>query len=125
MSIGRSSLRARLSQGIGQALDRVRAPGVLIEGNSFLSFIETDFAVMVARPDDGRIKASARRALGKTSALFVFEDGEGAVTAPDALATWGRGPGLHGLIDALPVYTPDELPQLIARLEEIHRKTHQ
>src|SRR3954470_19219092 len=34
---------SQVGEGIGQALERVRAPGVLIEGNSFLSFIEVDF----------------------------------------------------------------------------------
>ena len=114
---------SQVGQGIRQALERVRAPGVLIEGNSFLSFIEVDFALMVARPGVGKIKASARKALGKTSALFVCEDGEGAVTTHEALSAWRRDPALRDPIDALPVYTSDELPQLIARLEEVRRKT--
>jgi len=54
----------QVSQGINEALDRVQAPGVLIEGNSFLRFVEVDFAVMVAWVDEVKIKASARRARG-------------------------------------------------------------
>jgi molybdopterin-guanine dinucleotide biosynthesis protein len=39
----------QVKEGIGLALERVSAPGVLIEGNSFLEFVEVDFALMVAR----------------------------------------------------------------------------
>ncbi len=111
---------SQVGQGIKQALDRVQAPGVLIEGNSFLRFVEVDFAVMVARLNEDKIKASARRALQKTSALFVFEDGESAATARERTAAWRQGAALQGLIDALPVYTCEDLPRLIARIQEIH-----
>jgi molybdopterin-guanine dinucleotide biosynthesis protein len=110
----------QVSQGIKQALDRVQALGVLIEGNSFLRFVEVDFTVMVARADDRKIKASARCALQKTSALYVFEDEGCGAKARERIAAWHQGSTLHGLIAALPVYTPQELPRLIARLEEVH-----
>ena len=65
---------AQVEQGIRLALERVRAPGVLIEGNSFLKFVDADFAVMVARAGGGKIKPSARRALKMCSALYLFDD---------------------------------------------------
>src|SRR5262245_10935563 len=43
----------QVEQGIRQALSRVKSAGVLIEGTSVLKFIDPDFAVMVARADQG------------------------------------------------------------------------
>src|ERR671917_1917352 len=37
---------SQVEQGIRRALERVEAPGVLIEGNSFLEFVDVDFAVI-------------------------------------------------------------------------------
>src|ERR687884_1265505 len=37
---------AQVERGITEALARVRAPGVLVEGNSFLPFLRADFVVM-------------------------------------------------------------------------------
>lgn len=110
----------QVDQGIKQALDRVQAPGVLIEGNSFLKFVEVDFAVMVARTDDCKIKASARWALQKTSALYIFEDDECGATAREHLAAMHQGSALYNLIHNLPVYTRKELPQLAARIHQAH-----
>ncbi|HKQ51649.1 MAG TPA: hypothetical protein VJT74_04725, partial [Pyrinomonadaceae bacterium] len=59
----------QVERGIRLALERVRAGGVFIEGTSFLKYLEVDFALMAARPDGGKVKPSARRALTKTSAL--------------------------------------------------------
>src|SRR5215216_1651792 len=64
----------QVGEGIRQALERVNAPGVFVEGNSFLEFVEVDFALMVARSAGGKIKPSARRALRKSSALYLFDD---------------------------------------------------
>jgi len=47
----------QVKQGITRALERVSAPGVLIEGNSFVDFISADFVVMVSRTSGGKIKA--------------------------------------------------------------------
>jgi len=37
----------QVERGIQLALARVQSPGVLIEGNSFLEFVDVDFAVLV------------------------------------------------------------------------------
>ena len=55
--------------GIDLALDRVKAPGVLIEGNSFLRFIDVNLAVLVMGGADTKIKTSARWAFQKASAV--------------------------------------------------------
>src|ERR687884_1556422 len=41
----------QVEEGVRQALERVNAEGVLIEGNSQSRFIEADFFVIVVRPD--------------------------------------------------------------------------
>src|SRR5919199_4808745 len=44
---------SQVEEGIKRALERVRAEGVFIEGNSFLKFVDVDFTVMVARAVGG------------------------------------------------------------------------
>jgi hypothetical protein len=53
----------QVEQGIKQAIERVAAPGVFIEGNSIVDFIKADFVLMVSRASGGKIKGSARQAL--------------------------------------------------------------
>jgi molybdopterin-guanine dinucleotide biosynthesis protein len=112
----------QVEEGIRRALARVSAPGVLIEGNSLLDFVEVDFAIMVARSSGGRVKPSARRALGKSSALFLSDeevDGGGGDAARERFETWRGEPPYRELVAALPVYTQAELPQLVARLRSL------
>jgi molybdopterin-guanine dinucleotide biosynthesis protein len=111
---------AQVEQGIRLALERVAAPGVLIEGNSFLEFVAVDFALMVARAEGGKIKASARRALKKSSALYLSDEAEDAAAARERFASWAQGDTLRDLVGTLPVYTRDELPRLVARLNDAH-----
>jgi len=111
---------SQVKQGIKSALERVQAPGVLIEGNSFLEFIDADFTVMVARAEGGKLKASARRALPKSSALYLFEAEGETLTARERFALWSEGSADKNLISALPVYTHDTLPQLVTRIRSIH-----
>src|SRR6185503_14682758 len=61
----------QIEKGIREALARVRSPGVFVEGNSFTEFVATDYFVMVRRAGDEKIKSSARRALEKTSTIYV------------------------------------------------------
>jgi len=110
---------AQVEPGVKQALDRVRAPGVLIEGNSFLRFIDVDFTVMTARAEGGKIKPTARRAMAKADALYLFDEGNGA-TARQRFASWCEDPAHRNLIAELPIYTREDLPQLIARLRETY-----
>ena len=110
----------QVERGIGLALERVEAPGVLIEGNSFLKFVRADFAVMVARADGGKVKASARRALAKSSALYLSDEGNERGTARERFASWCRSSADRELVGALPVYTQAELPQLVSRVRAVH-----
>lgn len=109
---------AQVEQGIKRALERVEAAGVFIEGNSFLQFIEVDFAVMAARAEGGKIKPSARRALAKASALYLFDDG--AMMTRERFASWREETVDGRLVSDLPVYTREDLPQLVNHIQAIH-----
>lgn len=109
----------QVEAGIKQALSRVEAPGVLIEGTSFLKFIEATFAVLVARADGGEIKPSARRMLPIANALYLSGDEDGA-TAREKFAAWREASAPPHLMGDAPLYTREDLPQLIARLQVIH-----
>jgi molybdopterin-guanine dinucleotide biosynthesis protein len=112
---------SQVEQGIRLALDRVRAPGVIIEGNSFLDFVEVDFAVMVARAvDDGKIKPSARRALKGCSVLYLTDNLDGDSTiARERFALWVQNSADKDRIKALPICMREDLPQLITRIRAI------
>ncbi|MBC7931610.1 MAG: hypothetical protein H7Z38_13705 [Rubrivivax sp.] len=107
--------------GVRLALERVKSPGVVIEGNSFHRFIEADFSVVVARTDVLKIKPSARRALAKASAIYL-SDGEEGIDASVRLRfdEWQRQAGLGEVFATLPVYTRESLPRLVARIASVH-----
>ena len=63
----------QLEEGIKDALSRVTSEGVFIEGNSFSSYVPTDFFVMVARTDRPQIKRTARDLLDNVSAVFLSD----------------------------------------------------
>jgi hypothetical protein len=111
----------QVEAGFRAALSRVKAPGVVVEGNSFLRFAEADFAVLVARPDVLKIKPTARRALPLADALYLSDAGRGIDPLQRAgFVEWWRAVGLEQLAPALPVYTRESLPQLVSRVESAH-----
>jgi molybdopterin-guanine dinucleotide biosynthesis protein len=61
----------QVAQGITEALARVKAGGVIVEGNSFLEYLEADLTIMCARSEGGKMKPSARRALDRTDFLYL------------------------------------------------------
>lgn len=89
----------QVEKGIKQALAKVRAPGVFVEGNSFSEFVHTDHFVMVRQAGNNKIKSSARRSLGKATAIYISD---------------GEVPALPE--ETTPIFTPSELPELIAHL---------
>lgn len=102
--------------GIKNAVDRVQANGVFIEGNSFTQYIDTDFFLMVARPDDLRIKTTARRALGRVSAFYLSREvGLGESEQFNALLQNNR-PGEAE--SKLPFFSPRSLPAMIERIRQ-------
>ena len=79
----------QVEEGIKNALGRVEGKGVFIEGNSFTKYIQPDYFVMVARPDDLRIKATARSALSRVSAYYLSGE-TGADDRGLLEAFWGK-----------------------------------
>ena len=83
----------QIDVGIHQTLARVRSQGVFVEGNSFADFVDPDFFVMLKRSDKEVIKRSARRALKKTSALFVVDcDNDGKLHSKIECSSYFSGP---------------------------------
>jgi molybdopterin-guanine dinucleotide biosynthesis protein len=104
----------QVEQGISAALARVKSGRVLIEGTSLLKFIEADFVVMVARPDQTdrtKIKPSARRALaeGLVNAIYLSGEVDGAALI-DSLP--------QELAGAAPIYAGALRPLLINRIRK-------
>ena len=110
----------QVEQGIKNALARITAPGVFIEGNSFTSFVNVDLMLMVARASGGKIKSAARHALAKASALYLSEPTNTGSVARAEFALWRNGSVAGKLISELPIYTREDLPQIISRLRQIH-----
>lgn len=114
----------QVEKGIKQALARVQSGAVIIEGNSFTNFVDVDYLIMVARRNDSRIKGSARRALIKASALYLWSGPEDGVDAREPVSEganleWAKGSDLEGLLDGLQIYTQESFPQLLANVREV------
>ncbi|MDQ3666870.1 MAG: hypothetical protein M3410_09890 [Acidobacteriota bacterium] len=109
----------QVEKGINQALERVQSKGVVIEGNSFTQFVDVDYLIMVTRPDDVKIKGSARRALSKASALYLWDGIEREVDAGQSFCEWAKRSKLQHLVDGLQVYTQDSFPQLLADVRKV------
>ncbi|HKP71610.1 MAG TPA: hypothetical protein VJT82_01650 [Pyrinomonadaceae bacterium] len=111
----------QVERGIKAALERVAAPGVLVEGTSFVQFVEVDLMLMAARAGAGKIKPSARRALRKTDALYLFDEGEGGQATRARFAAWRDAERLEEVSPShIPVYTREDLPRLVERVREVH-----
>lgn len=103
----------QVEQGIKEALDRVRTPGVFIEGNSFLRSIEADYMIVVTRPEGGKIKNTARQALTKSQALYLSGERDN-LSARTQFETWLQESPESETIRRLAVYTHSNLPVLIS-----------
>jgi molybdopterin-guanine dinucleotide biosynthesis protein len=111
----------QVEAGFRAALARVKAPGVVVEGNSFLRSCEADFTVLVARPDGLKIKTTARRVLPKASALYLSDAGEGIDPGDRArFERWWRDAGLEEEAPRLPVYTRENLAELTEHVARAH-----
>jgi molybdopterin-guanine dinucleotide biosynthesis protein len=113
----------QVERGIRTALERVRSQeGVLIEGTSFVQFVDVDLMLMAARASGAeKIKPSARRALSKTSALYLFDEGEDARAARTRFDAWRALSPDADALRGVPVYTKEDLPRLVERVREVQR----
>ena len=108
----------QVEDGIKQALSRVTAPGVVVEGNSFLDYVRADFAIMCARAGENRMKASARRTLEKADALYLstIDDCDGA-TARLRFGEWRAGATINVCLDNMPVFTREGLSEMMSAIQ--------
>src|SRR6185295_17966427 len=107
----------QVASGIGQAIGRVKANGVFVEGNSFSQYIDPDFFIMVVRSDDLKIKNTARLALSRVSAFYL--SGETETDAKERLNAFLTESDLRKTSASggdVPIFTRREFPQLITRL---------
>lgn len=110
----------QVEQGIREALSRVRSPGVIIEGTSFVQFVDVDLMLMCARAGGGKIKSSARRMMQRAAALYLFDEDEEDGAARGKFRLWLEDSGADALASGLPLYTHSELPQLVEQVRAIH-----
>ncbi len=109
----------QVEAGIKQALSRVQSAGVMVEGNSFLDFVEADFAIMCARAGENRMKTSAGRTLAKADAIYLSTiDDCDAATAQARFDKWRAGLSIDLSLKSLPVLAREDIPQLIERIQE-------
>jgi hypothetical protein len=110
----------QVERGIKEALTRVRATGVVIEGNSLLDYVEPDLAVMCARAEGGKVKPSGRQALAKADLLYLSSLDADSNTARKQFAEWRANLKIDLEFDGLPIYTSDDLEQLAADLRRLN-----
>ena len=116
----------QVEQGISEALARVEAEGVIVEGNSFLEYVEADLAIMCARSDGGTIKSSARRALARSDLLYLSTLEPNTTNARKQFADFCAGLNLRLDLASLPIITSDDFRSLLSRIlqpEHIARPT--
>lgn len=109
----------QVERGIEQALERVRAPGVLIEGNSFLRFIDVDFAVLVTGGAGTKIKSSARWAFEKAAAVYLFDQTD-EISPSQTVEILNRKFRLVRLNRFLPAYGSRDSGRLVQRIKHVH-----
>lgn len=106
----------QVAQGITEALNRVEAEGVIVEGNSFLEYVTADLAIMCARSEGGKLKGSARKALARSDLLYLSSLDSAATIAKQQFEEFCGGLNLQLDFSSLPVITREDLPSLLPGL---------
>ena len=109
----------QVEQGVNEALSRVESKGVIIEGNTFLEYIDCDFAIMCARAEGGTIKSSSRATLSKCHALFLSSLGNGHEDPRRQFAQWHAHLPVAIRLENLPIFTTAELSDLVQRIQRV------
>lgn len=104
----------QVGAGINQALSRVKTAGVVVEGNSFLEYVDTDLSITCARAGENKLKSSARRTLAKADVLYLstIEETE-RETAIERFNRWRSGLSIDLSTTGIPIFTRADLPRLI------------
>ena len=108
----------QVEQGIKEAISRVRARGVIVEGNSFLQYVNADFAIMCARSEGGKVKPSAREALLHSDVLYLSTL-NGPASAKQEFEQWRSKLPIDLQLDHLPIVTADDLPKLVRTIQSV------
>lgn len=107
----------QVEAGIEIALDRVKASGVIVEGNSFTKFVEPDYFVMVALPDDVRIKTTAKEVLSRVSAFYFSGNADDG--GKELLKVFLTTAESSGTAAEQPIITHREFAQLVNSIGEL------
>ena len=109
----------QVEAGIAGALSRVKSEGVIIEGNSFLDYLEANFAIMCARAGENKMKTSARRTMTKADALYLSTiDDSDRASAIESFEKWRKDLTVELDTDDVPVFTRHDIPNLIDSIYE-------
>jgi molybdopterin-guanine dinucleotide biosynthesis protein len=106
----------QVARGVGEALRRVEAEGVIVEGNSFLEYVDADLKIMCARSEGGTIKSSARKVLAKTDLLYLSSLDAAAEDAKRQFERFLARSIVRIELDRLPIITHDDLYRLLSTI---------
>jgi molybdopterin-guanine dinucleotide biosynthesis protein len=109
----------QVAQGISEALKRVEADGVIVEGNSFLEYVTADLAIMCARSEGGTIKGSARKALARSDLLYLSSLDAPAEIAKHQFEEFCGGLNLQLDFSSLPIITHEDLHSAVTSTASI------
>lgn len=110
----------QVEEGIKRALAKVKAAGVVVEGNSFLDYVNADFAIMCARAGENKLKTSARRTLARADALYLSAiDRADRGTTIERFEKWRAGLANGLNLDGLPIFTSGEIQRLVDHIDQI------
>jgi hypothetical protein len=113
---------SQVEKGIQEALQRVTSQGVFIEGNGFTEYVAVDALIMTIRESQREVKRSAKRALCRASAFYVWRDLIPDKQPSEIIATMLRGSDeLLATVSTVPCYTAETMSDLVLRLRELNR----
>ena len=111
----------QVERGINEALSRVEADGVIIEGNSFLEYVTPDLAIMCARSEGGKIKPSARKNLAKSDFLYLTTLRATAEKAKKQFEEFRGGLAIDLDLDGSRMIAREDLPLLLSTIYRSER----
>ena len=112
----------QVEPGITKTLQLVTAGGVFIEGNSFSRYVAVDAMILAVRESQLVIKRSAKQALLKATALYVWRDVNPNRNPTDIISVVLKGDAdLQERALSLPCYTSETLPDLVCSLRGLQQ----
>ena len=109
----------QVERGIREALARVEADGVIVEGNSFLEYVTAEVTIMCARSEGGKIKGSARTALAKSDFLYLSSLDTSAAASKRQFAQFCQESSLPLGLYSLSIITHEDIRMLLSRIYQL------